>query len=184
MKLSSIVPTIQQFFLNMKACRNLPKIPLRIEVNDGLYMSYGTRKEVKKIYREQGFSIPFLLITLAFRKKLCFVLRDKDDNFLATCCYYFNINEYKIGFIHFSYHYTELSERGKGYGQIISIASEEYIDKFYPLKGIRTRVLQSNIASMRCRVVSGYKIIEEIPLQNGEIQNYLERIKTNSSKND
>ena len=184
MKLSSIITTIQRFFLNLKACRNLPKIPSRVEVKDGLYMSYGTSKEVKEIYREQGSSIPFLLITLAFRKKLCFVLRDSNDKFLATCCYYFNIKEYRLGFIHLSYHYTASSERGKGYGQIISTASEEYIDEFYPVKGIRIRVLQSNIASMRCRIVSGYKIIEEFPLENGEIQNYLERINTNSSKND
>lgn len=174
MQLSSIVKLARQFMLNMKACRPLPKIPTQVKVAESLYMSYATAKEVREMYKEHGKSIPWYIITLAFRKKICFVLRNDENEFLAGCAFYYNLNEYKLNIIHLSYHFVMENKRGQGYGKLISIASETYVMNHYPVKAIRIRVLKSNTPSLKCRIASGYKLIEQIEMPGGDTQYYLE----------
>ena len=161
-KTISVAKSIMFLLLNSIEYLLTPKID---EVSDGDLKIFAYNNEylgdVINLWRTAGFfSSTYRFFLRLFGNRLCFLLLNRNNEFLGFYCFYYRFEDLRTRRIHAAILGFNPNFRGKGYGNFLAKSAYDSLKKSKWIRGIGTKYTISNEASKKIHFKNGFKVID------------------------
>lgn len=161
-KTTTAAKSIMFLLLNFMEYLLTPEIQ---ELSDGdvKIIPYSNKylSSVIDLWRTAGFfSNTYKFLLRLFGNRLCFVLVNRNNEFLGFICFYFRFEDLKSRRIHDAISSINSDLKGRGYGGFLSKSAFDSFKRSKWIRGISVRYTVSNEATKRILLRYGFKVID------------------------